>query len=291
MCHDELNLKQVARVLDVHYMTAYRYVRAGRLPARREGAVWLVRSEDLDAYRGLQTTAHDHDHGPSRAPGVVDWPGRLRSHLVAGDEAGAWTVVESSLTSGWSPESVLLDIVGPALHGDETGAGAANAHLAATTAQRVSAVLAARFRRRGRWRGTVVLGAPPGEHHAVAITVLADLLRLRNIAVLELGADVPPAAFVHAATEADRLIAVGISVSTADQLPGAASVATAVRSFDPDVPVLLGGQAVCSPEISAIAGATGWAEDGRGFLALIADLLPAPRPRGPAVSSAGVSQQ
>jgi predicted site-specific integrase-resolvase len=30
-----LNLKQVARSLDVHYMTAYRYVRQGKLPARQ----------------------------------------------------------------------------------------------------------------------------------------------------------------------------------------------------------------------------------------------------------------
>ena len=32
---EPLNLKQVARELGVHYMTAYRYVRHGRLPERR----------------------------------------------------------------------------------------------------------------------------------------------------------------------------------------------------------------------------------------------------------------
>ena len=42
-----LNLKQVARALDVHYMTAYRYVRQGRLPAVRSGNVWLVDPDDV----------------------------------------------------------------------------------------------------------------------------------------------------------------------------------------------------------------------------------------------------
>ncbi|HLU43332.1 MAG TPA: helix-turn-helix domain-containing protein, partial [Microthrixaceae bacterium] len=61
MCHDEtLNLKQVAQRLGVHYMTAYRYVRTGRLPARREGNVWLVEGADLAAFAGLP----DHGDAP-----------------------------------------------------------------------------------------------------------------------------------------------------------------------------------------------------------------------------------
>ena len=37
-----LGLQEVADRLGVHYMTAYRYVRTGRLPATRIGAQWWV---------------------------------------------------------------------------------------------------------------------------------------------------------------------------------------------------------------------------------------------------------
>jgi hypothetical protein len=42
-CGGERNLKQAAAYLGVHYMTAYRYVRTGRLGARRLGTEWVGR--------------------------------------------------------------------------------------------------------------------------------------------------------------------------------------------------------------------------------------------------------
>ena len=45
---DELTLHEVAEILDVHYMTAYRYVRLGILPARREGRSWRIDRSDVD---------------------------------------------------------------------------------------------------------------------------------------------------------------------------------------------------------------------------------------------------
>ncbi len=44
---DELTLHQAADRLGVHYMTAYRYVRTGKLPARRAGSQWVVDAADL----------------------------------------------------------------------------------------------------------------------------------------------------------------------------------------------------------------------------------------------------
>ena len=38
-----MTLQEVADSLGVHYMTAYRYVRQGRLPATRLGAEWRIR--------------------------------------------------------------------------------------------------------------------------------------------------------------------------------------------------------------------------------------------------------
>ena len=46
-----VSLNEVAEILSVHYMTAYRYVREGRLPAIKEGRGWVVKSSDLNAFR------------------------------------------------------------------------------------------------------------------------------------------------------------------------------------------------------------------------------------------------
>lgn len=71
-------LKQVARALDVRYVTAYRCVRQGRLPARREGNVWLVEAGDLEAFAG---PAEPDAAGPAPAP--ADLLGRFRDRLLA----------------------------------------------------------------------------------------------------------------------------------------------------------------------------------------------------------------
>ena len=45
---ESISLQEAASRLGVHYMTAYRYVRTGRLPARRDGAQWFIDPRDLD---------------------------------------------------------------------------------------------------------------------------------------------------------------------------------------------------------------------------------------------------
>ena len=55
MLDARISLQEAADALGVHYMTAYRYVRTGRLPAVKDGAEWRVDPADLaewvDAYR------------------------------------------------------------------------------------------------------------------------------------------------------------------------------------------------------------------------------------------------
>lgn len=272
MCHDqELNLKQVAQRLDVHYMTAYRYVRTGRLPARREGNVWLVDGADLAAFTG----APDHGHHEGRhLAGRVDWVERLHAQLIIGDEVAAWATVEAALGAGHDPE-LVLGMVADAVRrsgNDETRASAPR--LAAVTAERTLAVLASRFRPRGRRRGTIVLGAPGDEGHGFALSTLAVALRLRNIDVLELGTRVPAAAFVDAATRAQALLAVGLGVTTVDRLPEAEAVIIEIKAAVPEAVVILGGQAVRNDDIARLAGADAWSADRHDLLLLIEDLTP-----------------
>ena len=186
-----LTLPQVADKLGVHYMTAYRYVRTGRLPARRVGGAWQVDSGDLAHVQRSR-------HGPRspRATGRAPSPTRLEARLVAGDEAGAWDVLEASLASGMEPGEVLLDLVGPALRSIGTlwehgKLSVADEHRASNLAARLISRLGARFARRGQKRGTVIVAAAPGERHGLPVAIAANLLRWRGFDVVELGADTP----------------------------------------------------------------------------------------------------
>lgn len=265
-----LNLKQVARLLDVHYMTAYRYVRQGRLPARRSGQVWLVEPADLEAFRVAAAA-------PLPGDGSVDWAARLHRPLLAGDEAGAWRVLDDALAAGRSARWCHVALIGgtAARIGCEVAAGRRDLveeHIALTTATRLVAQLGGRFRHRGRARGTVVFGSPPGEHHHLALAIVASVVRLEGYAVLELGTDVPADAFLGAVAHGDDVLAVGMGVHTAERLPSAIAVIEALRGAHPELPIVLGGQGVRNEEVAGLLGATTWAADADEVVATIDQL-------------------
>jgi excisionase family DNA binding protein len=274
-----LNLKQAAAALDVHYMTAYRYVRTGRLPARRVGTGWVVGHDDLAAFvmERAQPAATVSHAGPG-----ADWRERLRRTLVVGDETAAWRILEQALAAGHPPVDCYLGLLVGAIdhisgRSAVPDAPIAEEYLATATAARLVARLGARFRRPGRSRGTVVFGAPLGEHHTLAISVVADLVRLKGFNCLELGANVPPGAFAGAAAGAYRLIAVGIGVSTVSSLDAVRSTIGAVHAVDASIPVVLGGQAAASPSMATSLGAQAWAADGVEAVEVISDLARARR--------------
>lgn len=281
---EELNLKQVARRLGVHYMTAYRYVRQGHLPARQESGAWIVGGADVERF------ARARDAAPAQGPADgdrsrVDWAERIRPHLAMGDEVEAWRVVDQALASGMTPQRAFLDLLAGSVAriGTAVGAGeatTADQHIATVTAQRVGVRLGARFRRRRRARGTVILGAPPGERHALPLSIVADLLRLAAFDVLELGPDVPPEAFATAAERARGPVVVGVGITRIDNLDAARDVVRAVRAAAPGVPIMAGGQAVRSPEVAALVGVDGWAPDGETVVAEAERLAVVSRPGG-----------
>lgn len=251
----DLNLKQVARLLDVHYMTVYRYVRHGRLPARREGPIWVVDRADAEAFQAGRTA------GP--ATEGVDWVARLAAPLAAGDEVGAWTVVRDALSSGHDLPAVHLDLVAGALGhiGAQVAAGRATTvdeRLAVATSGRIVARLGGQFPRPGRKRGTVVLAAPPGETHGLPLALVANLIRHAGFTVLELGIDTPAVDLLAAIDRAEDALAVGLGVTTVDRLDAAYQLIAAVRAVHPSLPVLLGGQAVRNREVAELVGAMAW---------------------------------
>jgi methanogenic corrinoid protein MtbC1 len=159
----------------------------------------------------------------------------------------------------------------------------AEEYLAVATAGRLVARLGARWRRPGRSRGSVVFGAPRGEHHTLAISIVADLVRLEGFSCLELGADVPAEAFAGAAEGAYRLIAVGIGVTRASNLDAVAGTVRAVRGLDAAIPVIVGGQAA-DPAMATQTGADAWAGDGRRAVEIITELAQSRRHLWPVAS-------
>ena len=267
-----LTLHQAADRLGVHYMTAYRYVRLGQLDAVKVRGTWQVTAVALDAFREQREDAR-----PARLRSAP-WSERLESRLVAGDAAGAWGVVESALAAGASVGDVYTDVLAPALHsiGDRWESGeidVAIEHRASGIASRLIGRLGSRCVRRGRARGSIVLGSPAGEQHSLVVAMLADLLRLEGWDVSDLGADTPPSSFVLTAQLLDDLVAVGISVTNRESLASAAETCALLRSAGAvSVPVVLGGQAVAGESHARALGAGCYADDADAMARLLDEL-------------------
>ena len=170
--------------------------------ASRRGAIgsqWRVDPRDLGAVAaGSPVTGRPRAETRRASRAAV--ARRLEDRLVAGDEPGAWTIVEGRLSSGSDPDEILLDGLGEAMRSVGQGWEAGeytvdDEHRAAGVATRVVARLGSRFTVRGSKRGSVILGAPPHEQHGLPTAMAANVLRGRGFEVVDLGADVPVSAF------------------------------------------------------------------------------------------------
>jgi excisionase family DNA binding protein len=256
MVRDEgLTLHEAAAELGVHYMTAYRYVRLGQLDAAKRSGTWRVSRAELDRFR-----AEPAEEPAERAPrGRVDWGQRMQSRLVAGDAGGAWSVIESALAAGSTPARVYTEVISPALVniGERWAAGELDIsveHRATGIVQRIIGRLGPQFVRRGRSRGSVVIGAPSGERHGLVVSMLSDLVRAAGWEVSDIGADSPASSFVSAARET-RSAAVVVSVTHADSLESCRDTVLAIREAEPDMPVIVGGRGIASRAVAASVGA------------------------------------
>ncbi|HET9076076.1 MAG TPA: B12-binding domain-containing protein [Acidimicrobiales bacterium] len=280
----EFTIQEVADLLGVHYMTAYRYVRTGALPARQVGARWLVAAADVEALRAPRTASRPGRPAGGGVSSLVKARPHLRSRLVAGDEAGAWTLIHKALAVGGSPAAVYMDLLAPALQevGDDWAAGrlqVAGEHRATAVAVRIVGRMGPLFARRGRPRGTVVVGVVAPDRHALPAAMLSDMVRNGGFQVLDLGADAPVESFVESAAGASRLVAVMIGATVTGMEGPVSAAVTALRSAGVAAPVLVGGAGVAGAVAARAAGATGWSGwTGRTALAALEAVAPVRRP-------------
>jgi excisionase family DNA binding protein len=254
-----LSITEAAKKLGVHYMTVYRYVRLGMLPARKEGAGWRIDPTDLELLDTTPTV-------PARKRSAP-WPTRLQARMLAGDDAGSWGVVEAAIASGMEPRDFYCDVLTPVLHSigrlwEDGEIGIEHEHLASNVAAGIIGRLGPRFANRGRTKGTVVLATPSGERHELGLAMLADILRSDGYRVLNLGPDTPEQALLSALDDVADLSAVALGIVNPDRLEAAASLIASIRDSVAEVPVLVGGAAIDDDQSRALA-ADGWTADAR----------------------------
>ena len=277
-----LTLSDAAARLRVHYMTAYHYVRVGRLPAVRRGGRWYVAAQDVTSFAQARAQVV-----PAATRGGVDWDAhrsRLFDTLVAGDEPAAWPTADGGLRDG-RPGGGLHP---HALPGTERG----RCRVGSREAEHCGRAPRSPWSRRD-WSasrptlppardGPVVAWsspAPPGERHALPVAMVADVLRAHHWTVVDLGADVPSNELRRTSLGTDRLRAVGISVIVPGNDAAVRDAVVATKEAVPRVAVILGGAAIKDHATARALGADAWAADALELCALL-DELPDDSSRG-----------
>lgn len=247
-----VSLREAAETLGVHYMTAYRYVRKGKLPAVKVDNEYRVEPADVAALR-------DPTIGPKPSTEL------LQARLVASDEPGAWMIIETALDSGLPPARIYTDLLIPSINriGIVHGANMDSVHKvhqATAVTTRLMARLGPLFRRRGSAKARVLIGAVANDTHALAPAMMADLLRCARFDVIDLGADTPADSFARAVADNPGIGVVALTSTSAGNDDEIVTTIRTIRSEAP-VPILLGGRGVVSTDHARSLGADGWAED------------------------------
>jgi excisionase family DNA binding protein len=258
-----LSLHEAAERLGVHYMTVYRRVRLGMLPARKIDGTWLVDPADLEATTSPRRGRRRQATGQPRA---AIWQERLQARMLDGDVAGSWRLIEAAMASGLEPGDIYVQVLAPSLHaigaGWRTSAVSVDQeHLASSVAATIIGRLGPRFVRPGRKKGVVIVAMPPGERHGLGVAMLADILTGAGYTVLNLGPDTPTLSLVAAMRDAGPLAAVVVSVVDPDRRAAAGRLLVAARRERPAIPRLVGGNAVPDLQAAIELGADGWVAD------------------------------
>ena len=272
MGNKNLTLHEVAEALGVHYMTVYRYVHEGHLPATKNGHGWIVQASDVrDFQRGANQAVSPVDGGKKAAP----WSVRMLALLIDGNERGVVKLMESVLRSGNDLYFLYLDVLVPAMNaiGMKWSAGEIDVfieHRASGIASRSAAQIGARFSKRGVHKGTVLIGSPIGEHHVLGSQLLGDLIGMEGWKVDNLGGDVPAESFACAAMQISDVVGVCIASTMPETLPAMSKTISKIKKVsNSSISCFAGGAAVLDLEHAKKLGADYWAGCPRTLMPLL----------------------
>jgi excisionase family DNA binding protein len=235
---DHVDLQTAADELGVHYQTAYRWVRSGRLDARVVGGRYQVPRSALAAVESARLTPQAPR--PPSARRLASAAERAHAALVDGDEATARQLIVGLVEDGASiVEVIQLVIVPPLVRiGADWHAGKLTIwveHRASAIVERILGGLAPNPR--GRRRGSVMVAAVSGDFHSLPTAMAAVALRDDNWSVEHLGANMPPDELLRFCAE--HVIDVAVLSSTNPETAELAAD-TADRLRAAGTPVVLG---------------------------------------------------
>lgn len=228
---EALDLQAAADSLGVHYQTAYRWVRSGRLRASRVRGRYTVGRHDLDALVA-ERSAPRRPPAPNPAR-MVRAAERVHADLVSGDEPSVRTLCRQLVDDGAPLIGLIEEVLAPAL--SRIGQAWHDGELTISTEHRAAAIVERVLgdvapNPRGRRRGAVVVAALSGDRHVLPTVMAAVALRADHWTVHHLGADLPPEELVRFCAENDVDVAV-LSVTNTKVAERAARAAVELRSI------------------------------------------------------------
>lgn len=188
-----LDLQRAADELGVHYQTAYRWVRNGRLPAVLVDGRYVVARSDVDAVAVARTApVHRRPPSPKRVNTAAD---RMHEALLGGDEPSARQTARGLIDDGVPVTELIQAVIVPSLI--EIGRRWHEGELSIWVEHRASAIVERVIgdispNPRGRRRGRAIVAAVSGDRHSLPTSMAAVALRSDNWFVDHLGADIPP---------------------------------------------------------------------------------------------------
>jgi len=191
-----VDLQTAASMLGVHYQTAYRWVRSGRLEAHLVDGRYRVTEAAIQQLQARRSAPEPVSARPGPGPGRrARAAERMLDALVEGDEAAARKIARRLVAEGSGVIDVIQDTVVPPLV--EIGRRWHDGELSIWVEHRASAIVERMLGElapnpRGRRRGTVAVAALTGDLHALPTSMAAVVLRDDNWNVHHLGANMPP---------------------------------------------------------------------------------------------------
>jgi len=250
-----LDLASAARALGVHYQTAYRWVRTGRLPAFMVDGRYAIAGSDIEALRRVRATPVLPTTPDRRR--IASRSGPMHAALVQGDEQLVRRIARALVDEGALVCDLISQALAPALReiGQEWRAGQltiATEHRASAIVERVLGELTPNPR--GRRRGTALVAAVEGDHHTLPTTMAAVALREDNWTVHHLGSDMPVTELASFC-RSEPIDLVVLTVTEPAVTQASEDAASSIRAFG--TPVIVGGPGHTLDELLTEARSTG----------------------------------
>ncbi len=234
-----LSLDEAAEELGVHYQTVYRWVRSGRLPARKLGGRYVIAPEDLGAIEASRRAVTTPP--PPSLRRLAQQRLVMERALFTGDETTARRLVRRLVEDGASVTDVLQEVVVPPLV--EIGEAWQRGDIGIYVEHRASAMVERMIgdvspNPRGRRRGTAAVVALSGDSHSLPTLMASTALREDNWHTEHLGADIP-VEDLHEFLRSHETDLVVLSATGSDQHARAVEVGEQLEQAG--TPTLVGG--------------------------------------------------